>query len=302
MKNHQTTVHFKTIEHVAAPTLTGMNAPPLTQSQAALRVRREDEGASVTHLPGFAASRTAQRLVGLMGACRTIAGIGFLLTGSAMAGASGSGLDPAWVTQAQSLATQAAQAAFGERTPVRVEVMAGTLDPRLRLAPCARTDIFLPTGHRPWGRTRIGLRCLEGPTRWSVTLPLTVKVWAPAWVAAQPLPSGTVLQAHHLRLTEVDWAAEPAPVLWEPGAGVGRALSVPRAAGEPLRQSDLRAQRWFEAGETVILKAVGPGFAASGSGVALTVGLEGQSVRVRTAGGRTVTGRAVGDRLVEVLL
>ena len=111
-----------------------------------------------------------------------------------------------------------------------------------------------------------------------------------------------MLEAHHLRLTEVDWAAQSTPVIWEPDAGLGRALAVPRAAGEPLRPSDLRAQRWFDIGETVTLKARGPGFAVSGSGVALSAGLDGQSVRVRTPGGRTVTGRAVGDRVVEVLL
>jgi flagella basal body P-ring formation protein FlgA len=36
--------------------------------------------------------------------------------------------------------------------------------------------------------------------------------------------------------------------------------------------------------------------------VALSAGVEGQSVRVRTPAGRTVTGRAAGDRVVEVLL
>lgn len=225
-----------------------------------------------------------------------------LVSGGALSMAPAGGLDPAWIEQAQALATQAAQTAFGGRAPVRVDVIAGSLDPRLRLAPCARTEIFMPPGHRPWGRTRIGIHCVEGPTRWRVTLPLTVQVWAPAWVATQPLPSGTMLEVHHLRLTEVDWAAQTAPVLWEPDAGVGRMLAVPRAAGEPLRQSDLRVQRWFDVGETVTLKAVGPGFAVSGSGVALSAGLEGQSVRVRTPGGRTVTGRAVGDRVVEVLL
>ena len=230
----------------------------------------------------------------------TCAGLCALLGSGATA--STQGLDPAWIEQAQTLATQAAHTAFGGRTPVRVEVSAGALDPRLRLAPCARTEIFLPPGHRPWGRTRIGLRCVEGATLWRVTLPLTVQVWARAWVAAQPLPSGTVLEAHHLRLAEVDWAAQAAPVLWEPQAGLGRTLSVPRAVGEPLRASDLHALRWFDAGETVKLRAVGPGFAISGSGVALSAGLEGQSVRVRTPGGRTVTGRAVGDRVVEVLL
>jgi flagella basal body P-ring formation protein FlgA len=248
------------------------------------------------------AFRFAGRALRAIAVARARLSAALVIASGVSAAASPPGLDAAWVEQAQALATQAAQAAFGDRTPVRVEVIAGALDPRLRLAPCARTDIFLPPGHRPWGRTRIGLQCVEGPTRWRVTLPLEVRVWAPGWVATQPLPSGTMIEARHLRLADVDWAAEPGPVLWEPGAALGRSLAVPRAAGDPLRLSDLRGQRWFEAGETVRLNASGPGFAVSGSGVALSAGLEGQSVRVRTPAGRIVTGRAVGDRLVEVIL
>ena len=279
-----------------------MDASPPTDTHAARHIGHTDGQAWAPGRARAASSRQALGGLWHVHARRAAACVGVCLLLGSSGAATASGLDPAWVAQAQALATQAAQTAFGGRAPVRVEVVAGTLDPRLRLAPCARADIFLPTGHRPWGRTRIGLRCAEGPTRWRVTLPLTVRVWAPAWVASQALPSGTVLEAHHLRMDEVDWAAQTAPVLWEPQAGLGRALAVPRAAGEPLRQSDLRAQRWFDAGETVKLKAVGPGFAVSGSGVALSAGLEGQSVRVRTPGGRTVTGRAVGDRVVEVLL
>ena len=68
--------------------------------------------------------------------------------------------------------------------PLRMEVSVGTLDSRLRLAPCARVEPYLPAGARLWGRTRLGLRCVDGPTRWNVFLPITVKAFGPAWVLA----------------------------------------------------------------------------------------------------------------------
>ena len=113
-------------------------------------------------------------------------------------------LDPAWAQRAQQLANDAARMAFGDQIPVRVEVVPGPLDPRLNLAPCQKVDVFMPAGQRAWGRTRIGLKCLQGPVAWSVTLPLTVRLWAPALVAAGPLPAGTVLSASHLRMLEVE--------------------------------------------------------------------------------------------------
>ena len=122
-------------------------------------------------------------------------------------------LDPAWAQRAQQLANDAARMAFGDQIPVRVEVVPGQLDPRLSLAPCQKVDVFMPAGQRAWGRTRIGLKCLQGPVAWSVTLPLTVRLWAPALVAAGPLPAGTVLSPSHLRMSEVDWAERASPVL-----------------------------------------------------------------------------------------
>ena len=80
---------------------------------------------------------------------------------------------------------------------MRVEIEPGRLDPRLRLAPCERIEPYLPPGARAWGRSRVGLRCVQGPTPWNVYLPVTVKVFAPAWVAASALPAGSELQPEH---------------------------------------------------------------------------------------------------------
>ena len=71
-------------------------------------------------------------------------------------------------------------------------------------------------------------------------------------------------------------------------------------AGRSLRQNHLKAHQWFAAGETVQLVAQGPGFSVAGSGQALTAGIEGQPVRIRTESGRILTAEAVGERRAEV--
>jgi flagella basal body P-ring formation protein FlgA len=184
----------------------------------------------------------------------------------------------------------------------RVEVLPGRLNPRLRLAPCDRIEPFLPPGSRPWGHTRVGLRCVEGAVAWTVFLPVTVKVLALGLVLRDGLPAGTVLREEHLAAAEVDWAAAPSPVLARPAAVLGRTLSRNMAAGAALRQADLRAERWFAAGDTVNVVALGQGFSVSGEGLALGDGVDGQRVRVRTENGRVVSGIAAGKRRVEVAL
>lgn len=220
----------------------------------------------------------------------------------APASASTAPAEPVWMAQIAPLAQSATQAAFGGRMPVRVEVVPGTLDPRLNLAPCNKVQPYLPAGHRAWGRTRVGLRCVEGPVAWNVSMPITVKVYAPALVARQALSAGTVIGPEHLDTAEVDWAATDSPALADPLPVAGRTLARPLAPGQALREADLRKRQWFDAGDPVRLVVVGSGFSISGEGVALTPGLEGQLVRVRTEGGKVVSGKAAGDRRVEVQL
>ncbi len=185
---------------------------------------------------------------------------------------------------------------------VRVEIEPGRLDPRLRLAPCERIEPYLPPGARAWGRSRVGLRCVQGPTPWNVYLPVTVKVFATAWVAAGTLPAGIELQADMLRQAEVDWAAAPTPPLTDAAKLLGRQLARPLPAGAAVRLGDLKQRQWFAAGDTVQLVARGQGFSVSGEGQAIGPGVEGQPVRVRTDNGRILSGQAVGRNRVEVQL
>lgn len=195
----------------------------------------------------------------------------------------------------------AQQAAGAETADVRVQVEVGSLDPRLKLAPCARVTPYLPQGARLWGATRIGVRCDEG-ARWNVYLPVRVKVLAQALTARETLAAGTVIEAGHLAMAEVDLAGEPGAALRREAEAVGRALNRPLRPGQALRRTDLRPRQWFAAGDTVRIVLRGAGYAVVSEGQALGPGVEGQNTRVRTEGGRVVSGRASGLRQVEVQL
>ncbi len=208
----------------------------------------------------------------------------------------------------QSSSAQAHAAAVPTQTqataepPLRFEVQVGALDSRLRLAPCQRIEPYLPPGVRLWGKARIGLRCALGAKPWNVYLPITVRVFGQALVAANPLPAGATLREDDLRRAEVDFAEDNASVVTDASLAVGRMLTRPLVAGRGLRQTDLKPRLWFAAGDSVKVRASGPGFSVAGSGQALTPGIEGQTARVRTDGGQIVTGTPVGTRVVELSL
>jgi flagella basal body P-ring formation protein FlgA len=217
----------------------------------------------------------------------------------ALASAPALALDDALSQRVQALAGEASQRAAPGR---RVEVRIGRLDPRLKLAPCAQVQPYLPPGMRLWGPARIGLRCLDAGVRWNVFLPITVEVYGPGLVATTPLVAGTTLSAGDLAPATVNLATSSSPAVVEAAGAVGRVLARPLAAGAALHAGDLRARQWFAAGDTVRIVAGGAGWRIHGEGQALNPGLEGQTVRVRTESGRVVSGLAAGDRMVEVPL
>ena len=84
--------------------------------------------------------------------------------------------------------------AIGRHAVPACLVEIGKLDPRLRLAPVqAASSRNCPAQGSLWGRTRIGLRCVEGERPWQVWLPVVVRVQAPALVPVRALAAGTVL-------------------------------------------------------------------------------------------------------------
>jgi len=202
----------------------------------------------------------------------------------------------------QALPQGSASDAASQKKAWRVEVVLGQLDPRLKLAPCDKVRTYMPDGVQMWGKTRVGLRCEQGPVRWNVFWPVTVKVWGQALVAAVPLRPGNPVAESDLRLAEVDLADKTSPAVTRLADIVGRTLVRGIETGQSVRLDDVKARRWFAAGDPVRLTVRGDGFQIAAEGTALTPGDEGQCARVRTDNGRVVCGHPVGDRQVELSL
>jgi len=206
--------------------------------------------------------------------------------------------------QLRDLALQAVPAGSGSGngSAPRIEVQVGQLDPRLKLAPCQKVEAYLPEGMRPWGRSRVGLRCAQGAVKWNVHLPITVKVYAKALVAVNSVAANAVLGAGDVAQAEVDLAEDNSVALTDEAMAVGRTLARPVRAGQSLRASHIKARQYFAAGESITVLALGPGYAVAGMGIALTPGVEGQAARVRTESGRVLTGQPTADRRMEIEL
>lgn len=207
-----------------------------------------------------------------------------------------SGIDNGLAQQVRELAL--GSTAAGTPGMPRFEVTVGQLDPRLRLAPCGLIQPYVPEGARMWGKSRIGLRCVQGATRWNVYLPITVKVFGTALVATGGVQAGSVLAAADLSMAEIDLAEDSSPPIARTELAVGRTLARALKPGQGLRQSHLKPRQWFAAGETVRVLAQGEGFSVAGEAQALNAGIEGVPVRLRTESGRILTGQPVGERRV----
>jgi flagella basal body P-ring formation protein FlgA len=192
-----------------------------------------------------------------------------------------------WVDQAMA----SSPTAMGNIT-LRPEVVLGSLDPRLQLAPCARVEPYLPKGSQLWGRSRIGLKCVEGPVAWNVFLPITVKAWGPGWVVKRTIQANTpITLADVEQAPEVDWAENRSPVLAQVEQWQGMLAAYTLLPGQTLREQNVRPPQAFAAGSQVKVVAVGPGFELSSSGQAMSTGYVGQVARVKLENGKVVTGK-----------
>lgn len=185
---------------------------------------------------------------------------------------------------------------------LRLDVNVGPLDGRLKLAPCGNVEAYLPPGSRLWGRSRVGLRCVDGMARWNVSLPATIKAFGPAWVVKSQVVAGVALGVQDVVQAEVDWAEETQAVLTDPGNWVGQVTTRQLGAGQTLRQGMLKAPQVFQAGAQVRVVAQGAGFQVTGEAQALSAGVVGQMARVRMDSGRVATGVVLDVRTVKIEL
>ncbi|MES2949715.1 MAG: flagellar basal body P-ring formation chaperone FlgA [Pseudomonadota bacterium] len=185
-------------------------------------------------------------------------------------------------------------------TALRLEVKVGSLDSRLKLAPCGNVEPYLPPGSRLWGRTRVGLRCVDGITRWNVSLPVTVNAFGNAWVIKGAVPAGAALTQDDVVESEVNWAEEANPVIRDRALWVGQIATRPLTTGQTLRQGMVKPAQVFQAGAQVRVVAQGAGFEIASDAQALSAGVVGQVARVRMENGRVSSGLVLDTKTVRI--
>jgi flagella basal body P-ring formation protein FlgA len=222
----------------------------------------------------------------------------FMLSTTAMAqqqpGTEFQDITQTWLRSAVASAQPAGPAAL------RMDVTVGSLDSRLKLAACGNIEPYLPPGSRLWGKTRIGLRCVDGMSRWNVSLPVTVNAFGKAWVIKGQVPAGTALTAADVVEVEVNWAEEASPVLRDPGLWMGQIATRLLTTGQTLRQGMVKPAQVFQAGAQVRVLAQGVGFQVTSDAQALSAGVVGQPARVRMENGRVTSGTVLDTRTVQV--
>jgi flagella basal body P-ring formation protein FlgA len=191
-----------------------------------------------------------------------------------------------------------AQTQAGSPAKLRMEFSLGAPDSRLRLAPCFRVEPYVPVGARLWGKTRLGLRCTEGASKWNIFVPVTVRAWGAAWVLRRSVAAGAVLGPEDLIQSTVNWAEEASPVVDEAAQWLGHVATRNLLAGQALRQDMLRAAQVFQAGAQVRVFAQGAGFQIAAAAQALSAGVVGQTAKVRVDNGRVMSGVVLDARTV----
>jgi len=182
---------------------------------------------------------------------------------------------------------------------LRADIFVGEIDPRLHLAPCQQSEVFLRPGARLWGRSYVGLRCLQGAP-WSVSVPVTVRLYGLALVANQSLAAMQQIPASAVRSEEIELTREPGPVAAEWTEVEDHTCTHPIESGQPIPLNCLHSTPAIGQGDAVKLVGVGSGFLITTEATSLATVAAGESVRVRTEAGRTVSGIARKGRIVEV--
>ncbi|KKJ31797.1 flagellar basal body P-ring biosynthesis protein FlgA [Enterobacter hormaechei subsp. hoffmannii] len=132
-------------------------------------------------------------------------------------------------------------------------------------------------------------------------LPVRISAEGTWWVASQSLPGGAIVQRSDIEPMTGNLDHQPSGLIFNADAIIGQRLTRAIDAGKPLLENQLRQQWRLRAGQTVDLVTAGSGFRIRSQGKALNNAAVDDMLRVKTAGGRTVSGKVGADGQVRVI-
>jgi flagellar basal body P-ring formation protein FlgA len=182
----------------------------------------------------------------------------------------------------------------------KIDVKIGELDPRLALSPCQKIEPFIPHGTKLWGKTIIGIKCLDG-AKWSVTLPIQVSIFGQAIVANKNLSVGTMANTEDFRREYTELTKEAGSPVSAISALTGNQLNRGVIAGQVLRLEHLKPAPTIKSGDTVKVRITGQGFSASYDAVALNAAADGEVLKARGENGKILSG-TLRERGIDIYL
>lgn len=188
-----------------------------------------------------------------------------------------------------------------DKLPGEVEVTAGKLDRRLRLAACEvpLSAYDSPNGLKP-GRNVVGVRC-EGEKPWKLYVTINIATTESVVVAARPIGRGHMITAADVRTEMRDTSRLHKAFFTDSAATTGLRAKRSIAAGRILEASQLERRRLVKRGSTVQILASEGTLRVAMKGEALADGAQGERIRVRNlSSGRQITGEVVGSGVIRV--
>ena len=183
--------------------------------------------------------------------------------------------------------------------PGDVEITIGEPDSRLALAECARAQPFIPANARLWGKSHVGIRCVEGAT-WTAYLPINVRIFTPSPVAAREIARGQILARDDIRLERLEITQWAPGEIASPEQIEGRMATRAIAVAEPLRRNVLKLLPLIVPGDSVQVMFETGTFSVTTEGKALTAAGAGEGVQVALATGKTLWGTANPGKVVQI--
>lgn len=132
-------------------------------------------------------------------------------------------------------------------------------------------------------------------------LPVRISAQGTWWVASQSLPGGAIVQRSDIEPVTGSLDHQPGGLIFNADEIIGQRLTRAIDAGKPLLENQLRQQWRLRAGQTVDLVTTGSGFRIRSQGKALNNAAVDDLLKVKTAGGRTVSGKVGADGQVMII-
>ena len=185
--------------------------------------------------------------------------------------------------------------------PGKVNIEIQPIDSRIKIAECAVMEGFTVQGARLWGKTHIGVRCVQSEFKpWTLYVQADVQVWGEYAVTAVPISQGSPVLAADVVMQSGDLSKLPAGIITDVAMVSGKQAALNMPLGTVLRPELLKSVPVIMQGQTVQLNSRGDGFVITADGTALQTAHVGQVVDVKVSSGQIIKGVALSSGKVDV--